>query len=237
MTRDADNDNSSGAAARQQAHAEEHVQSWQGLSHGNAALADQPEPHIADQILEDEVDLDIATAESAPTSEAVSPPNLPETSALDTSLPESSLPETSVPETSVREPSLTETIIAETGVAGTQVDLATGSIPTSNAIPIRALGISIPQRPIPAARQTEIQVRAPQRQVRRRQRPVDLGKQGSEHLFNLPPRPEPPQAEPSPMEQAINAKPRSPLTSQPGFLAGLVAALVSGGAIYGYLVF
>ena len=204
MTRDADNDNPTGVAARKQAHAQEQVQSWQGQSHGNAALADQPEPHIEDQILEDEIDHSAEPVENEP---AVGPPSLPETS------------------------------IIETAATGSAVQHASGLIPNSNAIPISALGISIPRRPIPAVQQTEVQVRAPQAPVRRRQHSADLGKQGSEHLFNLPPRPAQQQAEPSPMEQAINAKPRTPLTSQPGFLAGLVAALVSGGAVYGYLVF
>ncbi len=129
-------------------------------------------------------------------------------------------------------PSLPEAAFSD----GTNSGL-TASLPNSNAIPISALGVSIPHRPIPAVHGTGLQVRMPSKAAHRHQLSRDLGKQGSEHLFNLPPRPEPHRAEPSPMEKAINAKPRTPLTSQPGFVAGLVAALVSGGAIYGYLVF
>ena len=201
MTRDADNDNPIRAAAREQAQQE--VQSWQGLSQGNAALADQPVPDALDQVPELDDQQQIAPDESEQqTAEAVGPPDLP-----------------------------------QADIARPSEDQSVRSIPNTNAIPISALGIAVPQRPIPAEPQVGLQVRAPSAPARPRRKPADLGRQGSEHLFNLPPRPARQQAEPSPMEKAINVKPRTPLTSQPGFVAGLVAALVSGGFMYGYLSF
>ena len=113
----------------------------------------------------------------------------------------------------------------------------TAPIPNSHAIPVAALGISMPHRPIPAGRSVDLREPRVRRHPRRAEASADLGKRGSEHLFNRQPGSTRVQPEPSPMEKAINTKPRAPVTSQPGFLAGLVAALVCGGAFYSYLVF
>ena len=208
MTRDADNDNSSGHSARS---SEQGQQAWQGLSQGNAALADQPAQEYCDNGNPIETKQEIEQAdpksashdgEAAGTGEAASD--------IAVSPPESNQQELTSP---------------------------TGPIPNSHAIPVAALGISMPHRPIPAGRSVELREPRVRRHPRRAEAPADLGKPGSEHLFNRPPGATRVQPEPSPMEKAINTKPRAPVTSQPGFLAGLVAALVCGGAFYSYLVF
>ncbi len=203
MTRDADNDNSTAASRR----AHEHAQSWQGMTHGNAALADRLAADIGPDAAGD----------------------FHSSTGGETSV-EASLAET-FPDSGTAEPvsSNFENQVAAHGWA------AAPGIPSSDAVPIEVLGIATPHRPIPAARQTQIKPRPARPRTRRQTNASDLGKQGNAHLFNIPP--EAAQPEQSPMEQAINVKPRPPLTSQPGFLAGLVAALVCGGGYYAYLVF
>ena len=207
MTRDADNDNSSGHSVQSSEPAQH---AWQGLSHGNAALADQPSQDYVDNGNADEAEQDNDQASSKSASHAGEATGRDEASGKTVdSPPESSQQELTSP---------------------------TSPIPNSDAIPVAALGISMPHRPVPAERSVEVRQPQSRRHASLNEAPADLGKRGSEHLFNRPPSAARVQPEPSPMEKAINTKPRVPVTSQPGFLAGLVVALMCGGAYYGYLV-
>ncbi|MEM7747977.1 MAG: hypothetical protein AAF346_06965 [Pseudomonadota bacterium] len=216
MTRDADNDNSTAASRR----GNDQVRSWQGMSHGNAALADRLAAEIGtDAASEIQSSIGSEAAVDQPAIEAglsggPTEPGNSDFEGHDASVDWSAAPD--IP-----------------NIPGIP------SIPSFDAVPIEVLGIATPHRPIPAARQTQIEPRPVARpKTRRQSHSADLGKQGNAHLFNLPPNAAPAgQPEPSPMEQAINVKPRPPLTSQPGFLAGLVAALVCGGGYYSYLIF
>ncbi|MEM6498502.1 MAG: hypothetical protein AAF709_17480 [Pseudomonadota bacterium] len=204
MTRDADNDNSAAAARLRP----DQAQSWQGMSHGNAALADR-------------LAADMNTYAASEFQSSADGDGAIAVAAADT-----------LRGSATAEP-VNNDFESNNATAGWTV--AT-SIPSSDALPIEVLGLATPHRPIPAARQMQLEPRPLSRpRTRRQPHEADLGKQGNAHLFNIPP--EAAQPEQSPMEQAINVKPRSSLTSQPGFLAGLVAALVIGGGYYAYLVF
>ena len=67
MTRDADNDNSSGHSVQSSEPAQH---AWQGLSHGNAALADQPSQDYVDNGNADEAEQDNDQASSKSASHA-----------------------------------------------------------------------------------------------------------------------------------------------------------------------
>ena len=105
----------------------------------------------------------------------------------------------------------------------------------SDAVPLETLGFEPPHRPAPQSTALQVynDLRAQEIALARSQRVVGSA---NPHLFNI--QPDLKASVEAGTQKAFAAVPPStgPLTSQPGFLAGLIAAAVIGAGLYAYLV-
>lgn len=249
MSQNADNDNTN---ARADTTAATTTDDWHGYGNaGNTALAAAANPVVGPPEVVPTPEPSAAPSETAAESEpavaeAQSPePEVPAVEAADAyEAPALEISEAASQSETVTEQSTALTPPAEPLAASTAIvppmpppvvpvpaEPRSFAFSVSNAASLDDLGVSMPQRPVPGDRPSHIAVQTRPAAPVRTDEPVAVSPSNA-HLFNQP------RIEPGAIDQAVppGGARSAPLTQQPGFLAGLVAATAVGGALYLYLV-